>query len=98
MRNARASTDAMVSSASSSCLTVFIKTRAKRATGILSTMAERSAANKQAVPGAESQLNVYGAPYGEGLDTTGGTRKMTLCSPGQVNNLLAKLSFTCRGL
>src|SRR5580704_16337978 len=85
MTKASASTDAMVTSGSIICLDVRRNTRPNRAGDMPSRRADRIAANKQAVPGAESQAKVYIAPYGDGTFTTGGIWLIWLCNAGQAN-------------
>src|SRR5579859_7614437 len=74
----------MVSSGSIICLTVRMKTRPNRAGDMPSRRAERIAAKRQAVPGAESQAKLYIAAYGEGALATGGIWLIWLCNPGQA--------------
>src|SRR6266851_8049031 len=75
----------MVNSGSIICFTVRMNTRPNRAGDMPSSSAERIAANRQAVPGAESQLKLYIAPYGAGALATGGIWLIWLCNPGQAS-------------
>src|SRR5215468_5485288 len=88
----------MVISASRSWRTVLPNTARNRETGMRSAIADRIAASRHAVPGAESHGHVYTAPYGVGLPTAGGIRWIRLWSPGQGTAMSVESSATLIGL
>ncbi len=66
--------DAIVRTASASCLKVAEQTLPNRAGLTRSTSADASVARKHDVPDALSQFHSKTAAYGVGCATTGGTR------------------------
>src|SRR5712692_1588330 len=74
--------EAIVSIGKASCRWVAIKRPANFFGPIPSTIAAATAARKQEVPEAPSQLKLKTASYRSGALVTGGTLRMVRCSPG----------------